>query len=287
MRRDRVTLIGTDPGVDGIQAAGNGDPRESALLIRDARRVRVENLQLTGATWSGLQIIDSTDDIAVVNARLESNDARGSDIIGSNVTFEDVVVTGNGDTAGLISGILVFQAGQLVCNGCTIEDNPAAGSGLAVLSSNGSSAFFEDSTLEGLLGLAAQIGSHVGVTDSSISATAIAVQPAFNSTARLTDTTFSGTLQAFDRSELRALGATELGPPNPNLSGASDNASLILWEGPSGATTLVSDVFVDGFSNARIENGTTIENLFCSVVVSDAYCDGTETKVSSNCASCP
>lgn len=284
VRRDRVTLLGTDPGVDGIQAADNGDPRESALRIRDARRVRVENLQLTGAAWAGLQIINSNDGIAVVNARLENNARRGASVFGSTASFEDAVVTGNGTSDAIGWGILAWQSSQVTCVRCTVQGNPVTGEGVAVLSTGGSSVFVEDSTLEGTAGIVSQIGSHFSVESSTVAGTTVAASAAFNANGRITRTSVSGVLDAEVRSDLRIAGVTETGPPS--FVFVAENASLMLTSDPSGPTTLTSDVFIQGFSNAQIFNGTTIGDLSCSAS-SDAHCDGTETKGSSNCGLCP
>src|SRR6185503_4060518 len=46
--RDRVTLRGSDPAHDGIQAAENTEFTDAALWVRAAALFTVENLTLTG-----------------------------------------------------------------------------------------------------------------------------------------------------------------------------------------------------------------------------------------------
>lgn len=53
MTRDRVTLRGVDPEVDGISAAEDLGESDAALWVRGAQFVTVENLKLTGG-FNGL-----------------------------------------------------------------------------------------------------------------------------------------------------------------------------------------------------------------------------------------
>lgn len=286
MRRDRLALVGGDPAVDGIHAAGNGDPRESALLIRDARNVRVANIQLMHAAWDGLRILNSHDEITTANLMVQHNGRGGVAIIGSSATMEDVVVTGNGRAAGSSPrGLSVSGGGNLSCLRCTVEAASASGAGAAAYAIGGSSMSFEDSDLTGGNGVAAFTGSRFDVVDSTISATSYAALSVHSSNGRVVGTNVSGSLGAAQHAELRLGGVTQTGSSGA-FALAEENASLVLERDASAHPTSVGDVFLSGFSNARISQGASLGVLVCSEV-SDAYCDGSETKTGSSCAACP
>ena len=119
--RDRVTLRGTDPAVDGIQAATADDPFGASLLVRGARDVWIENLTLGGGRHAGLRVEDSRRNVNVVNSRLEGNGEFGITLSASLTVLTDVVITGNG-----FVGAGVSETAVLVCIDCTIVDNPSA-----------------------------------------------------------------------------------------------------------------------------------------------------------------
>jgi hypothetical protein len=85
VRRDDVTIRGGDPQRDGIHSPGATDAEESTLLIRDARRIAIENLRISGGLRDGLRVMNSHDGIVIVNSRLESNGVWGASIADSTV----------------------------------------------------------------------------------------------------------------------------------------------------------------------------------------------------------
>src|SRR5688572_12526718 len=78
--RDRVTLRGTDPATDGIQAVGNVEQTDAAVWVRSAQLVTLENLKLTGG-FTGLLATDTNVPfLLVINCRLDGNVQWGAQL---------------------------------------------------------------------------------------------------------------------------------------------------------------------------------------------------------------
>src|SRR2546421_7953048 len=87
--RDRVTLHGTDPDNDGIEADDDAENTDAAVWVRGAQHVALENLKLTGG-FSGLTATDGTrPTILVTNCRLEGNSAYGMQLEAARVGAND------------------------------------------------------------------------------------------------------------------------------------------------------------------------------------------------------
>ena len=291
--RDRVTLKGGDPATDGIRAAGNGDPRESALIIRDARNVRVESLTIQGAAWTGLRVIDSYDTIEIVDCRIEDNAIRGSSVISSFAYFTDVVFTANGTAPPGFSrgGLVVAFGGRAVCERCSIFANPVAGENNAVVTFGGTETSLIDSDIEASNGLVAIDFATIWLSGTSTldAATFAALGDTYGSV-EIRGAPFDGGIALYEHSSARILGSTQGVVGGINF--VEENSSLVVSSAAVGAppvavpAALSDTLFLTGFSNAQVENGSTVTDLVC-LEVSDVYCDGTETKSGSTCAACP
>jgi len=96
--RDHVTLHGTDPANDGIQADLSDEISDVALWVRQAQLVTVENLKLTGG-FSGLLVTNVTlNGLQLINCRLESNGAYGAQLQNALVVAQDSTFSTNGNT---------------------------------------------------------------------------------------------------------------------------------------------------------------------------------------------
>jgi hypothetical protein len=92
--RDRVTLRGTNPSTDGIQAVSNATDIDVALWVRSAHQVNIENLKLTGG-FAGLMATEvSTPFLRVSDCRVEGNN-RGVVLEASLLLAEDTIFTAN------------------------------------------------------------------------------------------------------------------------------------------------------------------------------------------------
>src|SRR6266446_8673284 len=120
--RDHVTLHGTDPANDGIQADLSDEISDVALWVRQAQLVTVENLKLTGG-FSGLLVTNVTlNGLQLINCRLESNGAYGAQLQNALVVAQDSTFSTNGNiNAG------VFGGSRLQCTGCTFADPQGTG----------------------------------------------------------------------------------------------------------------------------------------------------------------
>jgi hypothetical protein len=124
VKRSGVTLRGTDPFVDGIQApAGAG----SALALQYALEVRVENLTISGGSEAALLAEHSS--ASVTNCRIADSPALGLSATHSNLEVTDTALTQNG-TAGAVQSY-----GMTRYTRSSLTDNHRAsdcGGGLAV-----------------------------------------------------------------------------------------------------------------------------------------------------------
>ena len=147
VQRDNVTLRGInldgagepEDGIRAVSTDPDAPPNFGAtLFIRDALKVTVENLILTGGVLHGLRVVDSGNPgptpILVKNCRLEYNTLTGLSLGRANVEFEDTVIIGGSMSA------TVINASNFSCEKCSIKGTLLGGSSVLTLI---------DSTLEG------------------------------------------------------------------------------------------------------------------------------------------
>lgn len=275
--RDRVTLLGQDPTADGIRAtAGSDDPRQSALLVRDARRVRVENLRFEGSSWNGVRINNSFDGIDLVNVVMTDNGVRGLTLIDSAVTVSDALITGNGDpSVSSGSGVYSFGSSILICDRCTIRDNPELGQGSAAIIDQGE-ALFRESSLGGSNGLRTAGSGQATFEDGSIDAGTALFATESSSIVTVNSTT-AGRILAVHTSRLQLAGSTHTAA-TPTI--AFHDAFLDVSGSIDTTVTMVD------FARARLSGGADVVGVTCTNAA-QAVCSFGSVVGASSCGGCP
>lgn len=286
LTRDRVTLRGTNPATDGIQAVANTNQIDAALWVRGAHMVTVENLKLTGG-FTGLLATDvNTPWLRVVNSRLESNGTYGLVLENSLVLGEDTVLHDNGS---LSAG--VFAGSRLQCVRCTMSDprdTPVGGIQNNILAFQDSSIFLVETTLTN--GGISGTGANLLLIDSTIGGAIRAVQ---QSHLNMTRGQLNGSLQVIQNSGANLLGVSQTPTiPTPNVV---DDSSFVKIGDATPATggppSIPSSLFgfnLRHFSNfSLLQNSQITGNLNCQQGA-NAFCSN-PAKVSgtSNCGLCP
>ncbi len=288
VRRDGVTLRGADPQRDGIRSPGSLLD-EAVVLIRDARRVTLANLRISGGVRDGLRVLDSTEEIVVSNSRFEGNAVWGASVTDSTVAFVESSFTGNagqvGDAIG--GGLIAARGSDVACTSCLIELNSESGVNLGAVAFTGSTLRLIDSRVEGETALLAQSYARALVESTELAGSAWALQANTYGTVRVQGGTLSGPLLAKSYSTVELLGATQVLNQLQNF--VTESSKLIADRLTSNQleTTLAGLTLVADFSTGRLTNGTAVEELACALG-GDVFCDGTEVKGSVlGCASCP
>lgn len=289
IRRDRVTLSGEDPAIDGIDAPADDDLRAAALRIREARRVRVKNLTLRGGSFEGLRVLQSTDGIYVENVHLEGNGVRGGTVLDSIVTMARVTVTGNGtdpdDGNGGYGGLLTSGSAWLWCDECSIHTNPERAENTGIRALRGSQVSLTDSFLEGRYGVVAH-ASEVFVRRSWTEGLYAAVADGH---ARVTfaEQSFEGILVAYDDSTIELFEAKQSAAAGDNLAFGGSTFTLAAPR-PEAAvpTVLLQPLWMSNFSRATVFPGAQAPELQCSLGA-DAVCAEGALVGASTCGQCP
>jgi hypothetical protein len=288
--RDRVTLRGTDPANDGIQAVANATQIDAALWVRSAHQGSVENLKLTGGFVGLLATEVSSPHLRMVNCRLEGNTNYGVALEASLLQAEDSILTSNGFVnAG------IFQASRFRCTRCTLSD-PGGGIGPAVRSNiidfAGSSLILSDTTLNN--GGISSFAASMTVNDCTIngfgpSGASIADG---QSTVNLTRTQLSGPINLSGASNTVLLGVTQTAGNPPN---SVDNASFVRIGDASpavgGPPSIPSDL--RGFTLRNFSNGSLLQSSHINGSVNcgsgaNTFCaNPANVSGTSNCALCP
>jgi hypothetical protein len=290
IQRDGVTLIGGDALRDGLQPP-DGVATEAVLVVRAARRVRIENLSLSGSTGDGLHVIGAPDSIELTGCRLEGNAGWGGSVVNSEVRLERTAITGNGSNEGRTGGgLLVTRGSSVACIECVIGDNPttAAGPGAVLLS--GSRLTARDSSIEGSSAIVAQLHSSASLTDTDLLGSDWTIEASYESELFMHGGELFGSILAADRSALQLFGVTQTFNPTQNF--VTESSSLLLDDRAADAggpvpTHLEGLTLVSDFSTGKVIDGSEIGELTCRL---DArvFCDGSETKIgSSGCGRCP
>ncbi len=288
--RDRVTLRGTSPSSDGIQAEINATQMDAALWVRGAHQVAVENLKLTGGFAGLLASEVSTPSLKMTNCRSEGNAAYGVLLQSSLVEITDTVLTSNGNfNAG------VFASSRMACLRCSISD-PLGSGALGTLKNNilglsGPNVIVVESTLTN--GGIQLTNGFLQVIDSTIDAPApIASVSGAQSIINLIRVQVSGFMRFTASSSAVLSAVTQPGTGTINL--ADDNSFVRIANaspatgGPPTIPSSVQGFNVQNFSSGSlIANSQVNGNLNCGPGANAFCANPANVSGTSNCALCP
>jgi Right handed beta helix region len=290
IQRDGVSLLGGDALRDGLRPP-DGVATEAVLVVRGARRVRIENLSLSGSTGDGLHVVAAPDSIELTGCRLEGNEGWGATVTDSEVRLERTAITGNGSGEGRSGGgLLITRGSSVTCVECVIGDNPTTAASPGVVLLSGSRLIGRDSSIEGSSALVAQLHSSASLTDTDLLGSDWTIEASYESEIFVRGGELFGSVLAADRSALQLFGITQTFNPAQNF--VTESSSLLLDDRAADAggpvpshlegLTLVSD-----FSTGKVIDGSELGELTCRLD-SRVFCDGSETKIaSSGCGRCP
>ncbi len=289
IRRDDVVLRGADARRDGIRSPGAVEGSDAALTIRDARRVTVANLRISGGVREGLHVLNSTDDIIVSDSRLDSNGVWGASIGDSTVAFIDVSFSGNGlrvvDSIG--GGLIAARGSEVACSECLIELNPESGVNFGAVAFTGSTLRLSDSRVEGQTAVLAQSYARAMIESTELEGAVWSFQANSYGSVQVRGGTLSGPFLAKSYSTVELMGATQVLNQLQNFITESSKLVADRLESNELETTLAGLTLVADFSTGRIVNGTAAESLVCTLG-GELFCDGTEIKGSvMGCPACP
>ncbi len=254
VRRDRVTLRGTDPAVDGIQAATIDDPYGTALFIRGGRHVVVENLLLTGGKHAGLTIEDVRRSVILRNLRIEGNKEVGLQASNSLVTGFDLSITGNG-----IAGVGLSETAYLRCDDCTIADNPAADRGFGVLAAAGALATLFRGSISAEFPLSFRFNSAATLYGTTLSGY-VAIHATGNANIMARGATIDGSILVDEHSLVELRNSQQIFNPVRGGNIVTGRSQLTVTTG----STLIGETAFEEFSNGIFTQGATLETLACS-----------------------
>lgn len=298
--RDRVTLKGTDPATDGIQATGNTEQSDAALWVRGGQFVVVENLKLTGG-FSGVLATDvSVPVLRLINCRVEGNAFIGAQLQNSLLQATDTNFGPNTRT-----NVNVSNASRFICQNCTLTNAavPPLGGPDNIVVFGGSQALFFDSAL--VNGGVNASNSQVSLTDSSVQWFDDPNGPAFgralvgnsSSSFTLIRTQVEGTMTFVQGTTGNLLGVTQtLGAGPPNAINILDDSAMVRVgtffgnPGPPATPTVTSSVLgfvMRNFANTSILDTTQVNGNMTCLQGGNAYCTPTSTKLGSTCGLCP
>jgi hypothetical protein len=285
--RDGVTLHGTDPANDGIQAVVNTDVTEAALWVRGAAQITVENLTLTGG-FSGLFVSDATIPVLrLTNCRLVGNTTFGIHLQNSVANAADTTFEAG---ANAVPAAL-FIGSRLAGINCTLIA-PASGLTPALNVVNSGALFFQST----FTGTVRAESSSVGISDSSISMSApnvMSVNSNTNSTVSLTRVQVTGRMFFGQATAASLNGVTQtLVGTQPNQAFMNSHVTVGSAGQPTGGPPNIhsnlDDFDLNNFGNLVLNQGSTIDgNLICRSG-SDAFCaDPANVIGQTNCSKCP
>ena len=288
--RDRVTLRGTDPSTDGVQAVENATQIDAAVWVRGTHQGSIENLRLTGGFDGLLASEVSSPSLRVINCRLEENTNYGAVMEASLLEVEDSTFSSNGFvSAG------VFQASRLQCTRCTMSD-PGGGVGPAVRSNiinfSASSLLLSDTTLNN--GGINSFASSVSINDCTINGFG-STGASFvdgQSTVNLIRTQLTGQINLNGASNTVLLGVTQNPGTLPNLL---DNAAFVRIGDASPSTSgppsipsnLRSFTLRDFSTGSLLQSSHVSGSLNCSSGANAFCANPANVSGTSNCALCP
>ena len=249
VRRDNVTIHGADPTLDGVQGAATVNTTGyGAILIRDSRLVKIDNLLVTGSIRNGIGSHSSVG-VEVVNCRLIGNGSNGVAGSGGVVSISNTVING-------VNGFGGFEGGLVTCNNCTINV-----SSIGVLSAG---------------------GSRVSVTNSNIIAFYSLVSSQAGSQLTAINSTVDGSLDVEQGSLLMLNNVNQTGNPDLNYVLVGSDFRAV------GSTNLVGEMTIEDFSNFSMRGAAAYNgDIYCSFG-SDMWCSnpGNITGATYGCNSC-
>jgi hypothetical protein len=284
--RDKVTLRGTSPTSDGIQAPANPmpTPRDAAVWVRGAQAVSIENLKLTGGSHGLVASDVSTPILRVVNSRLEGNVGFGALLFDSISQFQDTVITSNGGFSNVD-----LRASRFICVRCTFSNSLG---GLNLVAGGGSVITINESSLtDGSVNIGD--GSSGGINDSTIDARPS--QPSLfvgQSQIILRRTQVGGPMRFFGGSNVLLFGVTQTRNENENLA---DEASFVkigdaspASGGPPSIPSTILGFRLRTFSNGVLQQNSQLNGtLNCSEGANTFCANPANVSGASSCALCP
>lgn len=289
--RDHVTLHGTNPANDGIQADFNDEFTDVALWVRGAELVTVENLKLTGG-FSGLLAGNiSLTNLHLINCRLEGNAAYGAQIQGALVQADNTTFSTNGNT-----NVGVFSGSRLQCTGCILADpvgsGPLGTTRLNAIAFTATRLLLFSSTVTN--GPITSDDSFVLITDSTITGLAPGNNTIFafgSSAIALTRVTVNGSMTFNQGANVQLLGVTQVTTINNQMD---DRAYVRIGDaspaagGPPSIPSTLRGFIIRNFSKVSLLQTSSITGNFNCNQGADAFCT-TPANISgtSNCGQCP
>lgn len=283
IRRDRVTLRGTDPAQDGIRAATTDEAFSATVFVREARLVRFENLSFQGHTaGTGLRVENARRDISADNCIFAEN-GFGVVVVGGFLRIDDSEVRDN-DVAGLAVG----EAGRLTCITCVVADNQTAfGNGTGAVANVGGFLQILNSTISGsMLGVSANTGGTALVSNTDITADEFFGFSSNFGALEVSNATVEGGFFVDDKARMVLAGVNQTFNPESQNTITADSYVVVRDTTASGASTLVGLTALDSFSRAEFLGGTVLGDLTCDSAA-EALCGASVTKTSSTCGLCP
>jgi len=161
IHRSYVTLIGTDPAVDGIKGPVEGEPYEGLVEVGSgATAVELKNLTVAGSGKRGVWV-RTAGRVKITNCWLLDNDLLGFQASDGYAWILNTRFAGNG-----WMGARLNRGGRLICDGCVFENN----GDWEVSSVEASHAYLDNSKISGQNGVLAETGGFVSGDNSSITA---------------------------------------------------------------------------------------------------------------------
>ncbi|MFY9622186.1 MAG: hypothetical protein WAM70_09285 [Pyrinomonadaceae bacterium] len=289
--RDHVTLHGTNPANDGIQADFNDEISDVALWVRGAELVTVENLKLTGG-FSGLLATNTgLTNLHLINCRLENNAAYGMQSENALVQADDTTFSTNGNiNAG------IFAGSRLQCTNCTLA-NPQGSGPLGTTRVNAfvfgaNRLLLFNSTLTN--GGITSDDSLILVTDSTITGLPPGANTIFafgSSAVVLTRVTVNGSMTFNQGANGQLLGVTQVTTINNQMD---DSAYVRIGDaspaagGPPSIPSSLRGFIIRNFSKVSLLQTSSITGNFNCSQGADVFCT-TPANISgtSNCGQCP
>ncbi len=287
VRRDGVTLRGADPQRDGIRSPGSLLD-EAVVLIRDASRVTLANLRISGGVRDGLRVLNSTEGIVVENSRFEGNAIWGAALSDSTVAFVESSFTGNAGEVGesIGGGLIAARGSDAACTRCVIELNSQSGLNLGAVAFSGSTLRLIESRVAGDTAVLAQSYARALIESTEMIGATWAFQANSYGTVEVSGGTLSGPFLAKSYSTIELLGATQVLNQLQNFVTESSKLVADRLAANQLETTLAGLTLVADYSTGRLANGTAVEELACALG-GDVTCDATVLKPSVlGCPSC-
>jgi hypothetical protein len=292
--RDRVTLRGTDPDADGIQAVSNVEQFDAAVWVRDAQFVTIENLKLAGG-FTGLTATGANlPFLRMLNCRVEDNVQFGIQLEVTLLTAEDTTIGPN-----TRFNVGAFAGSRFECRGCDITTPPTSTTRDSLFIATGSQLLLFDSTLTG--GSINVGNSSVSVVDSSLAAFptpgSASVLANGSSTVNLTRTQVEGPMRFGQGSTAQLFGVTQTpgSSPGPTPNLVDDSAYVKIGNafaavpapGPPPIASNVLGFNLSNFANVSLlQTSQVTGNINCSLGANAVCPISANISGTANCGLC-